>query len=235
MRYEFNNPLISSGPSLVDWMYRYEPVLDFILENGIAESILDFGCGNVGLGSVYLGRYYGIDITPIVPAVPNLIPINQSNPFDLREEFDLVCAMDVLEHIPVSERSRFFQTLRRITKRNAILSFPTSETGRMIDIETMALFCGNNRQSIPPWLLEHLSTAHPQVKETAEMLVDNNFKIVRRISNTSRLLHYLGCIGVQVQGEWKVKVLNDINIMNRILEGTSELATYREFFFVEAC
>ena len=231
MRYAATDSRLSQSPSAIDWLYRYEPVLDFMFEVGCYD-VLDFGSGNVGLGSVFAGSYYGIDIIPIHPAVPNLIPIEDIHPFDLTQQFDLVCAMDVLEHIPVQERTQFWQTLKRISRKWIILSYPTSTTGRLFDVETLSFF-SRGTQSIPPWLLEHLAQEHPDPNQVSAAIQSLNLKILRRINHTNRLWHYLGCIGVAVEGPWKIKILNDIHIMSEALSHVEELATYREVLILE--
>lgn len=231
MRYQAEDPRVSKGPALIDWMYRYEPVLEFILSRGEPLQILDFGCGNVGLGSVYAEPYYGIDIAPIRPEVQNLIPIHDVHPFDLNRKFDLVCAMDVLEHVPVSERPRFFDALKRLSRKWIVFSYPTIETGRLFDIETLAVFA--RQSSLPEWLTEHLALDHPDPTAVDAELTRLGLGVTRRFNTTNRLFHYLGCIGVSVEGVWKVKLLNDIRLLRRALESAPEIASYREVIFAE--
>lgn len=233
MRYDASDARISKAPCPIDWMFRYEPVLDFITSTNDCADILDFGSGNVGLGSLFTGAYYGADVTPIQPQVENLIPITDSHPFDITKQFDLVCAMDVLEHIPVPERWTFFLTLKRVARKWIILSYPTNRGGRLFDIETLALFSGGSSRSIPPWLAEHLSWPHPDPDEVMAQIATAGLKVIRRMNHTNRLWHYLGCIGFSVEGPWKIKILNDIHIVNQALSATNDLATYREVVILE--
>lgn len=231
MRYRADDPRISKGPALLDWMYRYEPVLDFLLSYEAPLQVLDFGCGNVGLGSVYSAPYHGIDLVPIRPEVPNLTPIDGVHPFDLDRQFDLVCAMDVLEHIPPGDRPRFFDTLKRLSRKSIWFSYPTLETGRLFDIETLAVF--SRQGALPEWLPEHLALEHPDPDFVTAELDRIGVTVVRRFRATNRLFHYLGCIGVSVEGIWKVKLLNDIHLLTRALEASSDIASYREFVLAE--
>lgn len=233
MRYTYEDGRVSKGPALIDWMYRYEPVLDCILQAATPLEILDFGCGNNGLGAVYAEPYYGIDLVPIRPAVPNMIPIDGVHPFELERQFDLVCAMDVLEHIPVPERPRFFDTLKRISRKWVVFSYPTIETGRLIDIETLAIFSGGPPENVPDWLVEHLALEPPDPAVVTAQLERAGLRIVKQFSNTNRLFHYLGCIGVSVEGMWKIKLLNDIHLLQKAWEHAVEAAMYRQFVFAE--
>ncbi len=186
-----------------------------------------------GLGSVFTGPYYGIDITPIHPEVPNLIPIEGVHPFEITQQFDLVCAMDVLEHIPPNDRGEFFRMLKRVSRKWVILSYPTNTAGRLFDIETLDFFSTGAPPSIPSWLLEHLAQEHPDPKKVIQEIEALDLRIVRRINHTDRLWHYLGSIGVSVEGPWKIKILNDIHIVSDALSQVKDLATYREVLILE--
>jgi len=228
LRYDLNHPMITREPSLIDWLFRYEPVLDVLLTLEIRDNILDFGSGNVGLGCVWNGPYYGVDVNPIMPQVPNLMPIEVSHPFELEGQFDFVCSMDVLEHIPPSERIRFFQTLRRVSKKWVMISFPTKETGRLMDIEAIPMMAN----SCPPWLFEHLAQPHPSLGEVFELIGQSGLRVIKRLRTTNRLMYLLGLIGLQVQGTMKVKLLNDIHYLN-LMTQDEKVATYRETILLE--
>lgn len=233
LKYDADNPFISSQQVSIDWIYRYEPVLDFLLENQLTNSkILDYGCGNVGLGSVFSGEYFGIDLTPITPEVPNLKPINGVHPFSLQDTFDVVCAMDVMEHVPVNLREDFFVAMRRIARRYLILAFPTDGAGYQFDVETATFL--NPNGNLPDWLLEHLAMDHPKLEFILELAGKHGFQLVRHVKNTHRLMHYLGCMGLFVGGRMKLRFMNDIHHINRLHQAENELEMYRSMLFLEA-
>jgi len=182
MPYRMNDSRIAQGPSLVSEMARYEVVLDWIFQQAHPVRILDFGSGPIGLGSVYAGPYAGIDVTPIVPQVPNLHPIVGVHPFDLRVTVDLFCAIDVLEHIPPDARDRLFEVARRVGQRAVIVSYPTAASGRAFDIESLALFGG----CPPAWLVEHLAQPHPDTEWVARAIDRHGFRVVAYYRSTPR-------------------------------------------------
>jgi hypothetical protein len=225
--------LISKQPVSIDWIYRYEPVLDFLLENHLEESkILDFGCGNVGLGSVFSGNYFGVDLAPITPEVPNLIRIDNVHPFSLNDPYDLVCAVDVMEHVPVQDRENFFQTMQKIVKKYLILAFPAGDVGCNFDVETATFI--NAGGNLPTWLLEHLALEHPHVESVLGMAKRYGFKLVKHVKNTHRIMHYLGCIGLFVGGDMKVTFMNDIHYLNELHKSENGMDMYRSVLFLRA-
>jgi len=229
LRYELNHPMISRGPSLIDWMYRYEPVLDVLLEFGIDNDILDFGSGNVGLGCVWNLPYYGIDLNPIVPQVNNMIPINDVHPFKLQRQFQFICSMDVLEHVPIAERPQYLDHLKNLTRKWLMISYPTAEAGRLFDIETIPVLAGAQ----PAWLFEHLSKPHPSSEQVFNWVDKSGLKLVRKWKTTNRLMHLLGLVGIQLQGTIKIKILNDIHYMNLCVDQMDDVAGYRETLLLE--
>ena len=232
MKYYKTNPLLNLQPVSIDWIYRYEPIFEFILDNHLSDSkILDYGCGNVGLGCVFTKEYFGIDLAPIQPAVSNLRPINGVHPFELQETFDLVCAVDVLEHIPVNQRAMFFQTMSRIVRRYLILTFPSAESGYRLDVETGTFL--NFNGNLPDWLLEHLSLKHPRTDEVVSLASQHGFRLLRLVKNTHRVMHYLGCLGLYVGGDLKIQVLNDIHYLNHLHQSEEGIDMYRSVLFLE--
>lgn len=231
MRYHKGDERISQMPSRIDWLMRYEPILNFILKNDTIKSILDFGCGPVGLGSVYARQYYGIDLLPILPLTNNLIPINGIHPFQLQQRFDFVCAMDVLEHIPLCQRAMFWTTLKRITKQWAIVSIPTNH---LFDLEYLSLCTTEKQGQIPQWLLEHLSQPMPDDDSVLESITKNNFKIIKRIPQLTRIEYYIGMLDAPVGGDWKIRMLNDIHAINQANCERKEPERYRTIWILEA-
>lgn len=229
-RYRPGDPRIAGGVSRIDWLFRYEAVLDFVLGYPQPLRILDFGCGNVGLGSVYTQPFAGIDIVPITPEVPNLHPIVGIHPFALKASVDLLCAIDVLEHIPVGERDLFFATLRRVSQRFVILSYPTAQHGRAMDIESLAWLGADP----PRWLLEHLAQPYLDSEWVEQAMARHGFRSIAYYPHTTRMQHYLGCLNVAVDGPWKTQWLNEIYQARMQLEhSTTDQATYRDTWILE--
>jgi hypothetical protein len=224
------DPRIALGPSRLDWIMRYEPVLDFVLAYPDPLRILDFGSGHVGFGAVYAPPFAGIDLVPIVPAVPNLQPITGVHPFDVQATVDLICAMDVLEHIPPVDRDRFFATLRRVSARFVILSYPTAQNGRAMDLESTTWF----GTEMPSWLIEHLAHPHPDTEWVEQAVARHGFRSVAYYPTTPRLQHYLGCLPIDVAGASKIQWLNDFyQARMDAAHAASDHAFYRDVWVLE--
>lgn len=231
--YTLDNTWVSLRPSSIDMIYRYEPILNFLISTNLAgSSILDFGCGNVGLGSVFSGEYQGIDIQHITSEVPNMRPIKNVHPFDLQAKFDVVCAVDVLEHVLPSDRWEFFNVMKRISNRYLVISFPTDTVGEQMDLEVTTFLSQEGK--LPIWLLENLSMKFPDVSETILMAKEHGLTLLKVAHNTNRLMHYLGCIGPSVSGALKLRIMNDVHHANALHLGETALDKYRAVLFLEA-
>lgn len=82
------------------------------------------------------------------------------------KSFDVVTAVDVLEHIPKEQRSRFLKELVRVAKHKVILSAPYG-TKTHLDYEKKTL------QRYPvPFLKEHVALGLPTPLEIKELTKD---------------------------------------------------------------
>ncbi len=123
----------------LSWGFKYFCYLLHI--RGIIKSlkpktILDVGCGDGKLISLltfpFIERKIGVDLSEKAISFANLL--NEDSNFyamdanDLNETFDVVIAMEVLEHIPQNNINYFLKTLDKRTKNNGyvILSVPTT-------------------------------------------------------------------------------------------------------------
>jgi len=106
-----------------------------IVESYSPNSILDVGCGDGRfldlIGNEEYERLVGVDLSH--RAIKHAEAMNPEIEFinkdaeELSEKFDIVTAIEVLEHIPDEETDKFFKTLEKRTKRNGkiIISVPT--------------------------------------------------------------------------------------------------------------
>lgn len=99
------------------------------------ESVLEIGCGDgflIGHLSRSIGRKVGIDFSErAIGFARAFFPqenfiVGRSE--DMDEEFELVAAVEVLEHVPDSEVTAFFQAVERRLRRGgtALISVPTT-------------------------------------------------------------------------------------------------------------
>lgn len=83
--------------------------------------------------------------------------------------FDVVLALDVLEHIPPADRPRVMGELARTARRRLIVACPTGSAALAAD---RRLAAGLEARGMPPpeWLAEHVAYGLPEHTELAEEL-----------------------------------------------------------------
>src|SRR3989344_780154 len=104
----------------IRWM-NYWHQIDEILETG-AGTVLEVGKGN-GIVSDYL-RKVGIQITTIdidSTTRPDVVGSVASLPFE-DDQFDLVLAAEILEHLPQNEIKIALSELKRVSKEKILIT-----------------------------------------------------------------------------------------------------------------
>lgn len=84
-------------------------------------------------------------------------------------EFDVVLALDLLEHIPIESRGRALSELARVTGRRLIAGCPCGEGALRAD-RMLARYYDMQPRSTPPWLIEHLENGFPDAETLRESL-----------------------------------------------------------------
>ncbi len=88
------------------------------------DSILEVGIGNKTLNN-YL-RQHGLSVTSCdfdKTLKPDVVADVRNLPFK-DNEFDVVCAFQIIEHIPWEDVPKALSELRRVSKKNVIISIP---------------------------------------------------------------------------------------------------------------
>ena len=104
-------------------------------------------------------------------------------------EFDIVVALDVYEHIPLPLRLNFLKEATRVSKKGVILSAPFNNTENIEAEHELIKFAENHIANIPTWLYEHQQEGLPDVKKLQQdiMFLEYNYFSYRhgltRISN----------------------------------------------------
>jgi hypothetical protein len=212
--YSVNDVRISQAPSRLDLLLQYEPVLEFILIHKELESILNVG-SSFGLSSVYTGSF---------STVVELSSLTS------KEQFDLVCAIDVLQYISPSDRNHFWNTLKQVTKRWALISIPISHE---MDIEILAMHMQGTNITLSETFLNVLSHPSPKTNLINEEIAEIGFRVIKEVSYEPRLAHYLTMLNNTVEGKWKIRVLNDIHRLNRAVSQHPEWPSYRTLWVLE--
>ena len=131
---------------------------------GSGATILDAGCGEYGLTAFMPGAdITGVDILPedaVAPEVNYARASLTDLPFDDRS-FDVVIAIDVLEHLSPEMRTSAIREAVRIARRAAIITFPSGRHARAVD-EKFAAELDRREKTRPNWLDEHLANPYPE-------------------------------------------------------------------------
>lgn len=120
---------VQIDPDLIDYWHkwRYEQALEFINQG---ETVVDLGCG-IGYGSFILGqRGLVVGVDDSAESIEfaekhyarHSVTYVNADVFDVREQFDVTVAFEVLEHVESPEA--FFALIKKITKKRVILSTP---------------------------------------------------------------------------------------------------------------
>jgi len=155
--------MVHSVPVL-NWLVRYAPVAADV--EIATSSVLDVGSGSVGLSCVFpQAKFAGQDVAFSEP-VPSQMFAVRTDPGRfpwVDSAFDTVVCLDVLEHVPGAERSRFVQECARVAARRILLSCPT-DTGVDADDFLLQMYLSSGEEP-PSWLDEHVEFGLPTIAE----------------------------------------------------------------------
>src|SRR3984957_15574707 len=158
-KYRSTNPLVRR------MMDGFESALDDLLEAASPMSLLDVGCGEGVLVHQWAqrlepARVVGIDLEePSIQAgwtqrtAPNLeykVMRAENLPF-AENEFDLACAIEVLEHVPDPEHT--LAEMARCAERHLLVSVPREPLWRMLNMARGAYWSdlGNTPGHLNHW------------------------------------------------------------------------------------
>jgi SAM-dependent methyltransferase len=180
-------------------LVRYEPTLALIRELGRG-TVLEVGSANVGI------RGYGLtepdwQLTVLDRSFDNYGQAGGKPPpgcdfvvGDARELpfadrlFDVVVALDLLEHLPPGDRAQVLAELGRVASRRVIVGCPVGNPALEIDRRLPPLY-RRFRLPVPAWLDEHFEYGFPERGELHDGLA--RFGHVRLLGNESTSAHLL--------------------------------------------
>ena len=151
--------------------YRYDldPALRYIPARRFARgctTILDVGSGRVGAAGFLRGKSVGVDVKFAAEHHKRLLLVQANGlqlPF-LNFQFDCTFCLDVLEHLPLSDREGLVAELVRTARKRLILGAPTGARSRQQDLFLYELHL-REFGTIFPSVAEHLR--HPEVEAAA--------------------------------------------------------------------
>ena len=149
---------------MLNWLVRYAPVASDV--DFATSSVLDVGCGSVGLSCVLPEtRFAGQDLAFDTPVAQEMFAVRtEPGRFPWTDRaFDTVVSLDVLEHVPDNRRSSFVAECARVATRRVLLSCPT-DIGVDADAFFLEMYRSNDEEP-PPWLYEHIELGLPSLAE----------------------------------------------------------------------
>jgi SAM-dependent methyltransferase len=170
-------------------LVRAEPVLRLVRELGGGE-LLDVGSGGLGLADMLDDRWrvtaldtvfddYGAWRRGRAPQTraTRIVGDVRRLPFP-DDSFDVVVALDLLEHLAPADRPVALAELGRVARRRVIAAAPAGAAALQADRELAA-----SLRSAPPWLHEHLTNGFPYPEDIIVPL--RAVGVVREIPNES--------------------------------------------------
>ena len=150
---------------MLNWIARYAPVRDFILDDDgrPRTSLLDVGCGPHGLACAFPAvPFVGTDVLFPHQVAPTMVGVrSRPGPLPFADgAFGTVLCLDVFEHIPAPERAPFVAELARVAAERVILACPSDEAQPFDDFVR-----GQFGGAVPDWLAEHYECGLPSVAE----------------------------------------------------------------------
>lgn len=95
-------------------------------------------------------------------------------------EFDVVVALDLLEHLPADLRPVALTELARVTRKRLVAGCPCGEAALRAD-RLLARYYTVQPRAMPPWLVEHLDNGFPSADLLQQTLAP--FGSVRLVPN----------------------------------------------------
>lgn len=154
---------------MLNWLVRYAVLaadLEPPADGRLATSVLDVGCGSVGLSCVCPdARFAGQDLHFPNRVAETMFAIRTDpGPFPWVDgAFDTVVSLDALEHVPHDQRGTFVAECARVAARRVFLCCPTSEA-QAVD-EFFAEMYRHADTAPPAWLDEHVELGLPAPEE----------------------------------------------------------------------
>lgn len=186
---------------------RYTPIITFIKKNKI-KNILEVGSGSSGLGEFLEDKFVGCDIHFARNINKNLIPVISSAlnlPFE-DNSFELVVALDLLEHIEERNREKVIKELIRVSQNYIIISCPCGEKAELSENILMHWF-KITKKAIPDWLLEHRQYGLPSENKIIEILKNIEEIEFSIVGNENILIHIAVITLESIQGISRITVL----------------------------
>jgi len=180
------------GARQLGQLVRLVPVLD-ALSDLPGGTLLDVGSGALGMVDFLDAERwqvtaldesfgdYGAWVRPPATEATRVVGDVRALPFEDRS-FDVVVALDLLEHVPHADRGRALGELGRVARRRVIVAAPAGAEALEADRRL-----ARSLRHVPGWLTEHLDNGLPFPEDLAVPL--RAFGPVRVAGNESAAAH----------------------------------------------
>lgn len=150
---------------MLNWAARYYPILRVLREHNFADkgSLMEMGCGPVGIGLYRKVPFVGCDLSFSAPAVWPMTAL-EASAADLPvadKSFDIVLASDMLEHIPPDLRPKVIREALRVADKLVIFAFPCGPLAHQSDTDLKQYYL-SKQVPVPAWLEEHMEAVFPE-------------------------------------------------------------------------
>lgn len=137
-------PTVEDSSSKITIFKSFQRIIGAWLPEDLSARILDVGCGEGALLKFLKEKGYtnlaGFDISPENVAIcqrMGLTFVQQCNVLNMHElptvkEFDVIFAMDILEHIPKDSAAAFLENIRTILKPGGYVVIQTPNMGSLL-------------------------------------------------------------------------------------------------------
>jgi hypothetical protein len=169
------------APVMLNQLARYSAVLPLLGNDGKARTLLEVGSGSEGVAR-FLRSGWEITVSDRDFSDYGAVQIDSGG--DLRRveadvtqlpfadgEFDVVLALDLLEHVPPQLRARALQELARVSRVRTIVGCPCGAPALRFDRALARWYRLLPMRSTPTWLAEHLENGFPEGVEIEQALV----------------------------------------------------------------
>jgi SAM-dependent methyltransferase len=175
---------------VLNHLVRYEPVVRLVREVG-GERVLEVGSGDDGLARWLVDA----EVTAVDLAFSGRQQAGKRVTADARAlpfpdaTFDVVVALDLLEHVPASDRELVLRELARTARLRLIVGCPTGESALNVDRRLARMLERRGESYAGSWLEEHLEHGFPESSELAALL--GEYGRVRLVANENVRAHEL--------------------------------------------
>lgn len=232
---------------------RYAPVIEYISEKKLQNvRILEIGSGPLGLTKFINKKIIGLDINFEGPRLGYLIPVKGDGgalPFRTLS-FDYTICLDMLEHINHSARYDVLSEILRVTKKTAIVGFPSGKEAEEVEQRVRILF----ETKIKNWkgseedkadflnrnvfLLEHKEKGVPSPADVIDMLhriskaADISIEINVVKNESIKFWYYFATAGLEYDIHWIFSTLL-FNFLPASIFNLGWGGFYRTIIFIE--